>query len=210
MTEPDRTALAHVTDHVEGGKALLTTVFRKPVIQALLASWLKQVQALEDATWQVYNAFGLDDAVGAQLDAIGSVVGLAQGDIATDALYRRALRGWILANRSRGDGDTINELVDAVLAGDAFDLEAWQPAAFLVTAAEPVAIGAALLATMLRRAAADGVKAQLVAPLRAGDETFAFSSSDEDLETSATRGFADGGVTADDMTTGGHLVGAWE
>ena len=203
MTEPDRTALAHVTDHVESGKALLTTVFRKPVIQALLASWLKQVQALEDATWQVYNAFGLDDAVGAQLDAIGSAVGLDQGDIATDDLYRRALRAWILSSRSRGDGDAINEIVDTALAGADFDLTPWQPAAFVVTA-PLVEIGAVLLARTLRRAAASGVKVQIVAPVDDG-ETFAFSTDSETSSTSSTRGLADAS-----QTSGGHLVGAWE
>ena len=204
MTEPERAALAHVTDHVESGKALLTTVFRKPVIQALLASWLKQVQALEDATWQVYNAFGLDDAVGAQLDAIGSVVGLDQGDIATDDLYRRALRAWVIANRSRGRDANLHALAAAALDGEGYDLSAWSPANLVVTPVVPVDIGAELFARILRRATADGVGVQLVAPVD-DSSTFAFSLDSETSTTSSSRGWADAS-----QTTGGHLVGAWE
>lgn len=204
MTEPDHVSgLTHVTDHVAGGKALLARMFRKPVIEALLGSWLTQVQAIEDAAWQVYNGFDLDDAIGAQLDAIGSVVGLARGDIATDALYRRALRAWIIANASHGDGDTITRLVDVALDGAGFAVTPWPAAAFVVTA-PVVDIGAVLLASMLRRAAASGVGAQLVAPVDSG-ATFVFSADSETSTTSSTRGFADAG-----QTSGGHLVGAWE
>lgn len=204
MSEPDRVdALTHVTDHVASGKALLTTMFRKPVAQALLASWLTQVQSVEDAIWQIFGAFDLDTATGDQLRKVGALIGLAPDGLSDD-LYRRALRAWVIANRSRGRDANLHALAAAALDGEGYDLSAWSPANLVVTPVVPVDIGAELFARILRRATADGVGVQLVAPVD-DSSTFAFSLDSETSTTSSSRGWADAS-----QTTGGHLVGAWE
>jgi len=204
VSEPDRVdALTHVTDHVASGKALLTTMFRKPVAQALLASWLTQVQSVEDAIWQIFGAFDLDTATGDQLRKVGALIGLAPDGLSDD-LYRRALRAWVIANRSRGRDANLHALAAAALDGEGYDLSAWSPANLVVTPVVPVDIGAELFARILRRATADGVGVQLVAPVD-DSSTFAFSLDSETSTTSSSRGWADAS-----QTTGGHLVGAWE
>lgn len=204
MSEPDTVAaLTHVTDHVAGGKALLTTMFRKPLIQALLASWLTQVQAVEDAIWQLFGAFDLDTATGDQLVKLGALIGLSSDGLSDD-LYRLALRAWVRASRSRGLDADMHAILEDAIDGAGYDLTNWAPANVVATTVVPVEIGDDLLARILRRATADGVGVQLVAPVD-DSSTFAFSTDSETSTTNSTRGWADAS-----QTTGGHLVGAWE
>jgi hypothetical protein len=199
MTEPDRiTALAHDTTHVAEGLAMLARQFRgKPRFEAMLTSWLRQVQDLEDAWWQILVETTLDAAVGAQLDQLGEILGLARSGL-SDTLYRRALRAQILALRSRGTADELIRIAELV-AGWACTYTAPGDAAVIVTPSSVPDIPTASLAALLRRAAAGGVRIDTV-DILAGD-LFAFASG-ETVETDAARGFS---TTAG--LVGGKLVG---
>lgn len=209
MTTPDtgevqRVAeIAHTTDHVTAGKALLTSMFRsRLVIDGILASWLHEVQAAEDALWAILNAYDITSAVGEQLATLGALVGLS-GDGLTVAQYRLALRAWILANQSNGTADEIGAMLAILLDGVVFTLTEHQPATAVVDLTLAPDIGTSIVLRVLRRAKAAGVKLQLVAPV--DDDDFRFSSDGETASSSSTHGFADA-----DQTTGGRLVGAWE
>ncbi|WP_289142933.1 DUF2612 domain-containing protein [uncultured Brevibacillus sp.] len=72
----------------------------------------------------------VDQAVGASLDRIGRNVGQARGN-SPDIDYRKLIKTKIIANRSRGDIETINEVLD-VLMGEAYlgVQEAWNHAGY--------------------------------------------------------------------------------
>lgn len=202
--EPQRvTEIAHTTDHVTAGKALLTSMFRsRPVIDGILASWLREVQEVEDVLWAVLNAYDIASAVGEQLNTLGALVGLS-GDGLSTTHYRLALRAWILANRSNGTADEIGAMLSVLLDGGAFTLTEYEPATAVVDVSLAPEIGTDIISRVLRRAKAAGVKLQLVAPV--DDDDFRFSSDGETASSSSTHGFAGA-----DQTTGGRLVGAWE
>ncbi len=65
------------------------------------------VQPIEDALTQLLTQRTLDTAVGAQLDAIGVIVGQARGGLDDDT-YRLYLRARIAVHRSNG---TFNDLI---------------------------------------------------------------------------------------------------
>lgn len=111
--------LAHVTDHADVGASMLLSQLRgKPRLEALLAAVLGEVQALEDAIWDVYVDRRLEHADGVRLDAIGAVVKQARGSLADDEDYRAAIRGRILANRSSGSHPEVVAVMRAALDDD--------------------------------------------------------------------------------------------
>lgn len=107
-------ATTHVTDHVARGLARLKEQFKaKPNIEAWLTVLLTPVQRLEDALYQLLTERGIDNAIGAQLDALGKIVGQVR-DGRTDEVYRRFIRARISVNKSNGlieDVLTVTRLV---------------------------------------------------------------------------------------------------
>lgn len=91
-----------ITNHEDEALELLTGAFKeKAVIEGLVKVHARRMQALEDVIYQVMNGFLLDNAVGVQLDALGSIVKEPRrGRI--DARYRKAIRVRIRVNRSKG------------------------------------------------------------------------------------------------------------
>lgn len=72
-----------------------------PRNQAVLSAVMTQVQELEQALWDTFHAFNVDDAEGDQLDLLGGLVGEGRSDRIDDN-YRVAIRVRILVNRSDG------------------------------------------------------------------------------------------------------------
>lgn len=102
FAELEGTALAWVEDHPSDGVGLLIWQFRgKPRLEAMLRALLEVVQQAEDAAWQVLTERWLDNAIGAQLDAIGTIVDLARAGWLDDT-YRALLRAQVRVLRSRG------------------------------------------------------------------------------------------------------------
>lgn len=202
ITEPTRiTEHAKVADHVAAGLARLTQKLRgKAAIAALLGSWLAQVQAIEDAAWDMLLYTALDTAKHDQIDQIGVIVGFGRGAITDDEVYRAALYGIVLANRSSGTGDGLLTIM-AVLSGDAAStLTEHAPAAVIAGRATPWPLmSASIVASILRRAKSGGVRL-LVEDVPSGD-LFAFATG-ELVETDVTHGFSD-----TDGLVGGQLIG---
>jgi hypothetical protein len=79
-------------EHVAQGLELLIYDVRKPKLSALAASYLGQVQELEDALWFLYLHTMIRDAFGQALDRLGALVTQPREN-RTDDVYRT----WILA-----------------------------------------------------------------------------------------------------------------
>lgn len=124
-------ALTESTDHEERAAARLTGQFRRSVsVVALLKSYVEQVQALEAAAFDVRDGVDLDAATGAQLDAIGKIVGESrQGR--DDDTYRAYLRVRVHLNVSSGTRDQIIRLFQ-LLGFESAVLVDQYPAAFVV------------------------------------------------------------------------------
>lgn len=91
------------TTHIERGLEKLIGQFQdKPVLKALLTSYLRRTQRVEDMAWDVAYQLNIDAGTGWILDAIGRLVGRGRSTYASDAVYRIALRAQIAINRSRG------------------------------------------------------------------------------------------------------------
>lgn len=94
--------VAHPTDILETGIDLLLEQYRgKPVLEALITSYLKQVQLLIDAASDMHLARLVENATGPRLDEIGKLVG-AKRTSADDNVYRLWVQAKILINKSSG------------------------------------------------------------------------------------------------------------
>jgi hypothetical protein len=196
--EADRAALAHVTDHVARGLSRRTAKWRdKQAIEAVLSSHLAETQELEDALWSIF-ALTLDTATDDQLAQYGALLGEPKLTL-TDVKWREVLRARILANRSSGSIPDI-QAVFAQLGVP--DLEELFPAGLLASGGFSSTVPGARLGSLLRRATAGGVGAQLVVP--ASTETALRFASAEDVEPAVSMGF---GVV--DPSVGGHLAGVY-
>lgn len=107
------------TDHeVRGPRRLLEQFKERPKLEAWLGTYLRQVQKLEDATWEVIDLRLLDAATGIQLDRIGKIVGRGRGESPDDLSYRQAIRAQIRINRSEGTPLDLAEVADLSVPDD--------------------------------------------------------------------------------------------
>lgn len=108
--------LARITDHVEQGLALLITQYRgKPRLAAWTSAYLRQVQVLEDAIYDVLIKRMIDNASGEQLDVVGRIVGEPRDDN-DDANLRIFINARIRMNRSRGNSDDVLAVLQLISA----------------------------------------------------------------------------------------------
>lgn len=109
-----------ITDHIAQAQNRLLTQYRdKPNFLKLIAVFAGRTQVVENAIWSVYTGRKLANAIGAQLDGIGRIVGLARSEIpqaADDEVYRVWLKSWIAINFSSGTKPDLIALFTAVAA----------------------------------------------------------------------------------------------
>lgn len=201
QAEPDRVAaVAHVTDHVARGRALLMRALgNKPLLTALLAAYTAQVQAAEDALWALFTDT-LETATGASLDQLGGVLLVARG-VLDDEDYRVVLRAAVLARKSNGRARDVCAVLRAMLGpGPAFTY-AEGHAMILLEPAGALPFSAAAAVVPLRLAKAGGVLLELI-DTGAGPDWFAFAPGLVPV-ADAAQGLGD----ATDPDVGGPLVG---
>ena len=204
--EPDRiTAHVEVTTHVTDGLASLPHQLRgREKFEALLTTYLTQVQALESAAWSLY-ALGIDESSNHALDQIGAILGATRPAGLSDASYRWILKAVVIALTSSG---TVNDLIRAMreLMGGtslAFDIAEVFPADLVVEPVSATTLTARTIHNVLERVKAGGVGLQVV-DVPSGD-TFAFSTLTTRSLTASARGFSD-----TSGASGGQLVGVVE
>lgn len=199
-TEPNRiTDYAHDTSHVAEGIALLYRQFAsKPLFTALVSSYLKQVQEIEDALWNALTKTTLDTATAAQLDQIGAVLVWPRGSL-SDTDYRAILRALIAARRSRGFPEDI-----ITVARLLFGLQRFRDgsASITIEPEAPYAFAPSAALTVLDIAKSPGIQLQLFDPPEAEASLFTFSDDPMRVQTDAARGFSD-----TSQITGGALTG---
>lgn len=102
------------TRHVPEARARVTgQLWGKPRFNALLRSYIRRVQEVEDALWDLMEAYDPRLATGRHLDKIGLLVGQPRFGF-DDETYRRVIFGRIRAARSRGRFDDLLEIVQLV------------------------------------------------------------------------------------------------
>jgi len=123
--------LEYVPDHVTRAVARLIERYRKPRTSALLGSWVSELQAVEDAYWQLYTERHLATASGATLDLLGEIVGQPR-DGRDDETYRLWISARVLVQRSSGTTEQIIAIADKLAGGNTVILREYFPASFIL------------------------------------------------------------------------------
>jgi hypothetical protein len=96
-----------MNDLVAQAQARLISQFQnKPKIAGFLSAFSQQVQDLENAVWQLNTERALPIAVGAQLDGLGSIVGIKRLG-RDDETYRAAIKGQIGVNTTNATPEDV-------------------------------------------------------------------------------------------------------
>lgn len=151
--------LEHYTEHVAEGLDTLIYDLRKPKLQALAASYLAEVQAAEDAAWDVYIGTMIRDAAGDALDQLGGLVTQPREN-RSDDFYRLWVLARALVLRSSGRPPELLRIARMLLPNDVRVriLEEY-PAGMTIRLVGVVPHDAGrALAAMLRAAKASGVR----------------------------------------------------
>jgi hypothetical protein len=117
-------------DVVQEGLDFLIDFWKdKPKVQGLLKSQLREIQEIEDVAFQLLNERNVTDAVGAQLDVIGNLVG-EQREGREDEPYRQAILLRISINRSDGTPPVILDILNLISGSPIPNLFEHFPASF--------------------------------------------------------------------------------
>lgn len=182
--------MADPIDHEQEALDLLTTQFRRPLIQALLGAIVAAFQETDDVAVALpEQTLDLDIVTGAQLlllaDRLGSpIIG---GEDETRALART----WIRVNRSRGTVEDVIAVLELFPAPD-FDVDELFPAFLYVTVFEVISKLHPILALVLSKTRAAGVGCGVVASGLTRSEVFRYSSQAAVNESSSTYGYGQG------------------
>lgn len=198
--------IARVADHVESGIALLISQYKdKPRLAALLASYLRRVQELEDAAWDVLISRMIDVATGVHLDTLGKIVGQPRNH-PDDDVYRVYVRARIRANSSLGHPDDVIETAQIALDGVLFEYREIYAASWIVDVLEALQEEFAFpVHELTMRARAAGTGGSLHWSSDPHESTFAFALGDVE-EDDPDRGFSGDDP---DEAPGGLLIGAF-
>ncbi len=154
-----------------------------PVLGALRDVVMREVQAAENAAFQVKLSKFLDDAFGESLNVLGRIVGEGR-DGRDDPSYRVRIRARIRINSSFGHADDILEML-ALLDPATFYYTATPPAAFTIgmSAAPSGFASATEMASLIGECSAAGVGGILAMPTTDVDGFILGDSSGGPLET---------------------------
>lgn len=111
-------------DHVARGLAEIPEKLRGPRIQAYLAVYLAQFNTIEDAAWQVLDAFTNWQTTGAQLDfvleTIGALLDQPRPDGFDNQAYTFILRARVLVRRSTAIRTDVERVVRWLAQGQPY------------------------------------------------------------------------------------------
>lgn len=192
-----------IDTHVSATLALLPEQFRgDPTINALLEAWCTEIQAVEDAAFQIIDVLHVDLATGDLLDKIGQIVGESREGRGDD-LFKVFVKVRILINKSSGTIDellTIFKLLEPTAAGR---ITEYAPASFLLDISD-IAIDPLVVTSygkILQQAKAATYSGALQYAFAPAADAFTFSD-DTTPSISTAQGFSD--VS---QTTGGKMTG---
>lgn len=189
----------------EALKLVITQLRGKGKFEALLSSYVAELDELEAALWQLNEDRWIDTAEGEQLDGLGRIVKAIRAG-ATDDQFRLRLRARILLNRSSGTPNEILKILRLMVKSTTTLLyTAKYPASFLVTAGIDTLddFEVTELSSTIGEATSAGVNSQLVYQTVSDATSFTFASGSS-AESDSARGWGDSSNSA----TGGGLAGA--
>jgi len=182
--------LEKVTNHIEHGLGRLITQYQgKPRLEAWLTSYLRQIQEFEDAAWDVVEKRLVDDATGAQLQALAKLIGqpIVSED---DEVLRLYVKTRIRINRSHGHSADVIAVALLLLDGAAFKYREVSPRNIVVDVLEPLTVDPTTTVALLRSAKGGGFSLSLYWAEEPESEGFAFAAGTETVDDSS-RGWAD-------------------
>lgn len=200
-------ALTHRLDHAAKAlERLMEQLKPVPGLTKMLNAFNVQIQALEDAFWQLYTERWLSVAEGVQLDAIGKILAEPR-DGSDDEPYRERLRAKIRVLRSSGTAPNILTIFRLMLPDNDIRFLAIGGAGFILDIGEIDVTRLPTYERFIRLAKSAGINAQL--SYHDGEDggdfsdAFTFSVTDDTTAGDTAKGFGDG-VT---VGLGGRLVG---
>lgn len=205
-------SLEHDTTMATDAQGRVISQYREaPNFMALIGQLGGQVQLVEDALWDLYEAAFIDTATDVWLEYIGSIVGEAREGW-DDVTYLRLIRARILANRSSGTIDEVFEVLGAALDLDPTllfnnvnDAKEFYPASMLLILEVSINPSLELQNRMVRivaRARPTGVRL-MINIIPGEDITFQMGDSGEaQPQIDALQGFGD----SSDPSTGGMFA----
>jgi hypothetical protein len=200
------------TDHADRGPERFLQQFKeKAFLEAVLRSYLIQVQKLEAAVWEVVDLRALDLAEGVQLDRIGRIVGRGRNGM-VDSLYRQAIRAQIRINRSEGTPVDLDQVADLSVPDGAATFAFQEGPGFVLVFMDGQAVAPVngpLVYENLRRSKAAGVRLHLVYYLDPPETVFRYGGNLTPAELapgSYTIARVDNGLASSQvLTDGGKL-----
>ena len=180
-------------EHIEQALERLLEQYKgKPRIETLLGIYVDQLQEVEEAFWQLLVERWVDNALGAQLDILGAIVGQKRDGRAEEP-FRAMVRARILANRSRGTAEDLIAIVVALLDATAsgavkFEEHSGAQARVLMQTTFPD-VALADVNALLQYAKAGGVRLFFEAPIEEAADTFTYGNVP--LTTDNLRGYSD-------------------
>lgn len=192
------------TEHVEEALRLLLEQFKgKAKIEALLSSFIEQIQDGEVVTFDLYAERLLDTATGVQLDVLGTIVG-QERQWSDDEEYRLYIKARIAINRSNGKAEEIINILNLVWGSTyTYEVQDTGNASFQIDLrdAVPTAVATTIL-TMATDAKAGGVKIRVIWNPDPQTDVFTLSTQSGAIDTDTARGLANVA-----QTQGGKLTG---
>lgn len=151
--------ITQFTDHESRVSRLIEQFQDKPDLEALIRSYLAQLQDVEDALFEIILERDLDNAVGLQLSTIADIVGQPR-TTSDDDRFRTMVRARIAINLSDSTGEDIIRVANLLLVdGEAYELKEEPPAQLRVTVLDPLtSADADLMRDLLNLADAGGVR----------------------------------------------------
>jgi len=192
-----------ITDHFEQAADKLIQRYKgKPRFAALLGTYIKQVQELEDATWQVVASRDVDTADDVRLEILGRLVSQPRRGATTEQ-YRLYIKSKIAVNRSDGAPETLKSIARLLLGQGTTLTEYPMWETFEVKGPiDPVIDDPGVVTELLRDAHTAGVGFAFIA--QAAADGFLFGDDTLGGQVDARHGFS-----SEAATDGGFLAGIW-
>lgn len=164
-----------------------------PNLDRLLSMFVLELQVVEDEINDILLLRGLDQAAGAQLDTLGSIVGISR-EGRTDNVYRGAIRLQIVINNGGGQPPVIAQVIQSVIGAPITNMREIFPAGLEIFVNSEASSSTARL---IRDTLAATVGFRLI--FTDGETPFAFEGDT----------LGDGFGTIHDAGIGGVWVGTW-
>jgi hypothetical protein len=168
------------------------SLWGKPRIASIVFAISYQIQLLEDAIFDVLEKRVIDVATDAQLETLGDIVGEPRYG-RTDAEYRVAIRGRILANRSKATRADLLKLLELMRPGVSYMMREGNASIEILSDSTDHDLDREVV-DFLNSARAAGVDLVMTAPTDTDDE-FQFGPYGT-VEASNTKGFSSNAATS--------------